>query len=161
GEIAGYTLRHEFRSIDPKEARISILDGAPRLLTAYPEDLSRQARQLLVKLGVRVLTSVKVVLVDADGLTFLHSTGERERLEAKTVLWAGGVHAGEFGCVLASRTGAETDRQGRLKVNPDLTIPGYPEIFVVGDLAAVPAGDGKALPGVAQVAMQGGAYAAR
>jgi NADH dehydrogenase len=161
GEIARHTLKHEFRSIDPKEARILILDAAPRLLMAYPEDLSASAEQSLTRLGVLALTGVTVETVDADGVTYHGNAGTVERLLAKTVLWAGGVNVGAFGRVLASRTGVPTGSGGRLKVGPDLTIPGYPEIYVLGDLAEFPAPDGKPLPGVAQVAMQGGAYAAK
>jgi len=161
GEIAGETLKHEFRSIDPKMARILILDGAPRVLTAYPDDLSKHAEESLLRLGVRVRTGVMVSEVDGSGVTFRGQSGASERLAARTVLWAGGVQAGGFGRILAERTLAPTDRGGRIKVRPDLTVPGFPEIFVVGDLAAVAGEDGQALPGVAQVAMQGGAYAAR
>jgi NADH dehydrogenase len=107
------------------------------------------------------LTGVTVETVDADGVTYQGNAGTVERLSAKTVLWAGGVNVGAFGRVLASRTGVPTGSGGRLKVGPDLTIPGYPEIYVLGDLAEFPAPDGKPLPGVAQVAMQGGAYAAK
>ena len=161
GEIAGETLKHEFRSIDPKTARILILDGGPRLLSAYPEDLSMQAERSLLRLGVRVRTGVIVTEVDGSGVTFRNESGGSERLPTRTVLWAGGVQPGGFGRILAARTGAPTDRSGRIKVRPDLTVPGFPEIFVVGDLAAVAGEDGHPLPGVAQVAMQGGAYAAR
>jgi NADH dehydrogenase len=161
GEIARQTLKNEFRSIDSREARILILDGGPRLLTAYTEDLSRRAEESLVRLGVRVMTGVNVVGVDADGVSFGPPGGTVDRMPAKTVLWAGGIYVGGFGRVLAERTGAETDRGGRLKVRPDLTIPGYPEIYVVGDLAQIAGPDGKPLPGVAQIAMQGGGYAAK
>jgi NADH:ubiquinone reductase (H+-translocating) len=161
GEIAGHTLTNEFRSIDPREAQILILDGGPRLLTSYPEDLSRRAEESLVRLGVQVRTGSLVDAIDADGVSFHGPRGGEERLPAKTVLWAGGIHVGGFGKVLAERTGAETDRGGRLKVLADLTVPGYPEIFVVGDLAQITGPDGKPLPGVAQIAMQGGGYAAK
>ena len=161
GEIARHTLKHDFRSIDPKAARILILDAAPRLLMAYPEDLSAHAAESLMRLGVRILSGVMVETVDADGVSFRTGAGTVERLWAKTVLWAGGVNVGAFGRVLASRTGVPTGSGGRLKVEPDLTIAGYPEIYVLGDLADLSAPDGKPLPGVAQVAMQGGAYAAK
>ena len=161
GEIAGDTLKNEFRSIDPREAQILILDGGPRLLTAFPEDLSSHAEESLVKLGVRVRTGIQVVGTDADGVSFVSAGGPEERLATKTVLWAGGVHVGGFGRILAERTGAETDRSGRLKVLPDLTLPGYPGIYVVGDLAQITGPNGKLLPGVAQIAMQGGGYAAK
>ncbi len=161
GEIALHTLKNEFRSIDPEEARILILDAAPRLLMSYPEDLAAHAEQSLLKLGVRVRPSVKVEDVDAEGVTYCGAAGRLQRLPTRTVLWAGGVHVGGFGKVLASRTGVPTDRGGRLKVAPDLTLPGFPEIFVVGDLAEVIGKNGQPLPGVAQVAIQGGAYAAQ
>jgi NADH:ubiquinone reductase (H+-translocating) len=160
-EIACETLKHEFRSIDPQTARILLLDGGPRLLTAYPEDLSAQAEKSLQRLGVDVRTRVIVTEVDGSGLTFRNESGASERLATRTVLWAGGVQPGGFGRILAARTGAPTDRSGRIKVRPDLTVPGFPEIFVVGDLAAFADEEGHQLPGVAQVAMQGGAYAAR
>jgi NADH:ubiquinone reductase (H+-translocating) len=161
GEIARFTLKHEFRSIDPHTARILILDGAPRVLPTFPEDLSRHTEASLAHLGVEVRTGVNVVEVDGDGVTFQNERREIERLATKTVLWAGGVHGGRFGAVLAERTGAASDHGGHIPVEPDLTIPGFPEIFVVGDLASRPGPDGKLLPGVAQVAMQEGAYAAR
>ena len=160
GEIALHTLKNEFRSIRPSEARILILDGAPRLLTAYPEDLSQHAEQSLTRLGVRVRAGVKVIGVDEDGVSFHNERGQEERLASKTVLWAGGVHAGRFGQMFAERTRAATDKGGRIRLQPDLTIPGYAGIFVVGDLAGIDE-NGKPLPGVAQVAMQEGAYAAR
>ncbi|MBZ5578159.1 MAG: NAD(P)/FAD-dependent oxidoreductase [Acidobacteriia bacterium] len=161
GEIALETLKHDFRSIDPKDARILILDLAPRVLTAFPEDLSAQAEKSLLRLGVRVRTGVQVTEVSADGISFRGPGGDVEHLPAKTVLWAGGVRVAGFGKVLAERTGIAADRAGRLRVNADLTLPGYPEIYVVGDLAECAGPDGKQLPGVAQVAMQGGAYAAK
>jgi NADH:quinone reductase (non-electrogenic) len=160
-EIANHTLKNEFRSINPRDAQILLLDGNPRLLTTYPEDLSRRAEESLVKLGVRVIAGVFVTSIDHDGLTYGPPGGTAIHLPTRTVLWAGGVHVGNFGRILAKRTSAETDRLGRLKVQPNLTLPGYPEIFVIGDLAELDGPDGSPLPGVAQVAMQGGAYAAK
>jgi NADH dehydrogenase len=160
-EIARHTLRHDFRSIRPEESQILILDGGRRVLSTYPEDLSAKAERSLVRLGVRVRCNVKVVDVDARGVWVENEKGERERIESCTVLWAGGVVANTFGRTLADRTKAETTRQGGIKVRPDLTIPGFPQIYVVGDLAAALDRHGHPLPGVAQVAMQGGAYAAR
>jgi NADH:ubiquinone reductase (H+-translocating) len=159
-EIARHTLRNDFRLIRPEEAQILILDGAPRVLPSFPEDLSKKAERSLIRLGVRVRSGVHVVAIDGEGVSFQARDGS-ERLAAKTVLWAGGVSASELGRKLAERTGAETDRAGRIKVNPDLTIPGYPDIHVVGDLALAFRPDGRPLPGVAQVAMQQGAYAAK
>jgi NADH dehydrogenase len=162
-EIARYTLRNDFRAIKPEEAQILILDGGSRVLTPYPEALSRKAEQSLVTLGVRVKNDVRVVGVDAGGVTYQNESGDTTpvRIPARTVLWAGGVTATQFGRTLAARTGAETTRSGSIKVQPDLTLPGYPNIYVVGDLAAALNEQGKPLPGVAQVAMQGGAYAAK
>ena len=159
GEIARHTLKNDFRSIHPEEARIIILDGAQRVLPVFPEDLSAKAERSLIRLGVRVRCGVRVESVDSDGVTF-RTPGGDERLPAKTVLWAGGVTASSLGRKVAARTGAETDKAGHIRVNPDLTIPGWPEIYVVGDLALLHRPDGRALPGVAQVAMQQGAYAA-
>ncbi|HEY7392585.1 MAG TPA: NAD(P)/FAD-dependent oxidoreductase [Bryobacteraceae bacterium] len=160
-EIANHTLKHEFRSIHPGRAETLLLDGAPRILPTLPEDLSLRAADSLHHLGVRIRTGVKVAEVDGDGIQLENEHGQIERLPTKTVLWAGGVHGGAFGRVLAERTGAPLDRHGHIPVEGNLTIPGFPNIFVVGDLANRPGPDGKPLPGVAQVAMQGGAYAAR
>jgi len=160
-EIAHHTLKRDFRSIHPEDAQILLLDGGPRALASYPPDLSRRAEDALVRLGVRVHTVVRVVEVDGGGVLFETGDGARVRQAAKTVLWAGGVMVNTFGRTLAARTGAPTDKQGRIQVQPDLTIPGFPQIYVVGDLAAAKGRDGAPLPGVAQVAMQEGAYAAR
>jgi NADH dehydrogenase len=160
GEIARQTLKHDFRHINPGSARIVLMEGGPRVLSAYPEDLSAKAEKLVSKLGVEVHKDVMVTAIDDDGVSS-HRGDATERLEAKTVLWAGGVTTTPFGRKLAERTRAETDRSGRVKVNPDLTIAGRPEIFVVGDLAHREEEPGKPLPGVAQVAIQGGSYAAK
>jgi NADH dehydrogenase len=156
-EIANETLKHDFRRINPTEAQILLVEGGPRVLTAFPEDLAEKAERLVSKLGVKVLKGVKVTNVDADGVTFEHGA-TTERLGAKTVLWAGGVTTNEFGRTLANRTEAKTDAVGRIEVTQQLTIPNFPNIFVVGDLGLANDKDGKPLPGVAQVAMQGGAY---
>lgn len=160
GEIARHTLRRDFRSIRPEEAQILILDGAQRVLPAFPEDLSAKAERALIRIGVRVRDGVRVVAIDRDGVTFKTPAGT-DRLAAKTVLWAGGVTASELGVQLAARLGVETDRSGRIKVAPDLTVPDHPDIYVVGDLALASRPDGRQLPGVAPVAIQQGAYAAR
>lgn len=160
GEISRQTLRNDFRSIRPEEARILILDGSSRVLPTFPEDLSMKAERSLLRLGVRVRTGVRVVAIDGEGVSFQTHSGA-ERLAAKTALWAGGVAGSDLARKLAARTGAETDRTGRIRVNPDLTIPRYPNICVVGDLALALRPDGKPLPGVAQVAMQQGTYAGK
>ena len=159
-EIANETLKNDFRRINPTEARIILMEGGSRVLTAYPPDLSERAERLVRRLGVEVMKGVMATAIDSDGVTYKRGD-KTEKLAAKTVIWAGGVTATTFGNKLAERTKAETDRSGRIKVRPDLTIPNYPDIFVLGDLAAAQAKDGKPLPGVAQVAMQGGTYAAR
>jgi NADH:ubiquinone reductase (H+-translocating) len=159
-EIANETLKNDFRHINPREARIILMEGTPRVLNTFPEDLSAKAEKLVSRLGVEVKKGVMVTCIDAEGVTY-KSGDESKSLPAKTVLWAGGVTTNAFGRKLGERTKAETDRSGRIKVNPDLTVPGYPDIFIVGDLALSVGEDGKPLPGVAQVAIQGGAYAAR
>jgi NADH dehydrogenase len=159
-EIARQTLKNDFRSIHPEEAQIILLDGAPRVLMPFPEVLAEKASRTLAKLGVEVRCGAMVKHVDKDGLT-IDSGGQTDSIAAKTVVWAGGITASPLGKIVASHTKAESDRGGRVKVKPDLTIPGYPDIYVVGDLASAMDEKGKPLPGVAQVAMQGGAYAAK
>jgi NADH dehydrogenase len=159
-EIARQTLRNDFRSIHPEEAKIFLLDGAPRVLMPFPADLAEKASRSLAKLGVEVRCGAMVKNVDKEGLT-IDSGGQTDSIPAKTVIWAGGITASPLGKILASHTKAQTDRGGRVMVKPDLTIPGYPDIYVVGDLASAMDKKGKPLPGVAQVAMQGGAYAAK
>ena len=158
-EIANDSLRHDFRSIHPEESRILLLDTSPRVLTAFPESLSAAAERQLIRLGVRVIPSVRVTDIAPDGVTYSTSTGGAERIETHTVLWAAGVKPSPWGEILAKRAEAELERTGRVKVNPDLTIPGHPEIFVIGDLAYLEQ-KGVALPGIAPVAMQEGRYAA-
>ena len=160
GEIARQTLKNDFRSIHPEEAQIILMDGAPRVLMPFPEDLAHKAERSLAKLGVRVKCGAMVKNIDRDGLD-IEIEKRADRIAAKTVIWAGGVTASPLGKLLASRTKAETDRGGRVKVRPDLTVPGYPDIYVVGDLAAASDAKGNPLPGLAQVAMQGGTYAAK
>ncbi len=159
-EIANETLRHDFRKINPQEARIILMEGAPRVLGPFPEDLSAKAEKLVTHLGVEVIKGVMVTNIDAGGVTFKRGDSH-ETLAAKTVLWAGGVTATAFGRKLAERTNSESDRGGRIKVNRDLTVPNFPDIFIIGDLAHAVDEKGTPLPGVAQVAMQGGAYAVK
>jgi NADH dehydrogenase len=159
-EIANETLKHDFRNINPSEARILLVEGGPRILPAFPEDLSAKAEKLVSRLGVEILKGVKVTRIDEDGVMLERQSGS-ESLRAKTVLWAGGVTISEFGKKLAQRVQAQTDRVGRIPVTQQLTLPNYPNIFIVGDLALALNKNGTPLPGVAQVAMQGGAYAAR
>jgi NADH dehydrogenase len=157
-EIARDTLRHDFRSIRPEESQILLLDSFSRVLPSFPEDLSAAAERSLIRLCVRPRNNVRVTEIDGEGVTIQTPTGA-ERIATRTVLWAAGVTATEFGKVLAQSAGATLNRHGQVQVNPDLTIPGHPEIFVIGDLAYIEQ-DGKPLPGVAPVAMQEGRYAA-
>lgn len=159
-EIACETLRHDFRRIQPESAVIIVMEGGPRVLPSYPEDLSAKAEELVTRLGVEIRKDTFVTDIDADGVNFKHgdTTG---RFAAKTVLWSGGVRATEFGQRVAERTQAQTDKFGKIKVNRDLTIPGFPDIFVAGDLASLDNEKGKPLPGVAQVAIQQGRYSAK
>jgi NADH:ubiquinone reductase (H+-translocating) len=159
-EIANQTLKHDFRRINPTEAKIILMEGGPRVLPALPEDLSAKAEKLVSRLGVKVMKGVFATHVDADGITYKGPDGVGT-LRAKTVLWAGGVRTTEFGKTLAARTKSETDRSGKIRVTPQLTLANYPDIFVIGDLALAADESGKPLPGVSPVAIQGGAYAAK
>ena len=159
-EIAQQTLRHDFRSIDPEDAQIILLDGAPRVLMTFPEDLAEKAVRSLTKLGVQTRMGAMVHELTRDGISY-QANGSTQTLSTKTVIWAGGVTVSPLAKTITQRTDAETDRSGRIKVAPDLTIPNFPDIFVVGDMAFSLDKKGKPLPGVAQVAMQGGAYAAK
>ena len=160
GEIANDTLRHDFRSINPAEATILLVEGADRVLPSFPPDLSAAAERALSDLGVRARTHSTVTGLDRAGVTV--RTGDSvERIPAKTVLWAAGVEASELGKIVSQRTGAPLDRAGRVIVEPDLTVPGHPEIFVIGDLAHFSHQTGQPLPGLAPVAMAQGRYVAR
>lgn len=160
GEIARDTLRKDFRHIQTDRARIVLFEGADRVLPIYPPDLSRKAAASLIRLGVQARTGVKVVNISDCGLD-VESPRGKEFIPCRTVLWAAGVKASRLGRVLEMRAGAELDRAGRVKVNDTCTVPGYPEIFVIGDLAHSQNPDGGMVPGVAPAAMQMGQYAAK
>jgi NADH:quinone reductase (non-electrogenic) len=160
-EIATRTLRDEFRSIRPEEARILILNGSSRVLSAYPEELSMKAERALIRLGVRVRNSARVTRIDGEGVTFRLQDRTESRMMTRTVLWAGGVMPSDFTQTIASRLGVELGNTGRIPVNPDLTVPGHENIYLAGDLALALGPDGSPLPGLCQVAMQQGVYAAR
>jgi NADH dehydrogenase len=160
GEIARDTLRHDFRSINPAAAVILLVEGADRLLPAFPPELSARAERDLVSLGVRKRTRAVVTGIDELGVT-VRLGDHTERIASRTVLWAAGVEASELGGIVSRRTGAPLDRGGRLIVQPDLTLPGHPEIFAIGDLANFSHQTGQPLPGVAPVAMAQGRYVAR
>jgi NADH dehydrogenase len=159
-EIARDTLKDDFRAIRPEEAEILLLEGHPRVLPPFPADLSGAAERALIALGVRSRTGVRVTNIDASGVEITTPAGI-ERIESHTVIWAAGVRANPLGAKLAAQTGAQTGRMGRVVVNPNLTVPDHPEIFVLGDLAECQGPDGNPLPGVCPVAMQQGRYAAR
>jgi len=151
-EISRHVLANEFRSIDPGRAHILLLEGGPRVLPAYPDDLSRSAKQQLQRLGVEVRTSTMVTGVEPGTIRIGDS-----RLSAAVILWAAGVAASPLG----KKLGVSVDRAGRVMVQPDLSIPGHSEVFVIGDLAALRDEHGKMLPGVAPVAIQQGKFVAR
>jgi NADH dehydrogenase len=158
-ELAFSTLKNDFKSYDPRETRVILLEAGPRILLSYDEKLSQKATRGLQKLGVTVRTNTKVVDIKTDSVEVETPEG-KETIAAKTVIWAAGVRASEFGKIVAERTGAKTDRSGRIFVNEYLQVPNCPEVFVIGDLALVEQ-DGKPLPGVAPVAMQQGKYIAK
>ncbi|GAA1246505.1 NAD(P)/FAD-dependent oxidoreductase [Kitasatospora nipponensis] len=155
-EIAGLTLDREFSGIDPSQARVLLFEGSDAVLAAFGPKLARRAARTLGKLGVEIRLGSIVTEVDDSGLTVRRHDGGTERFEARTVLWTAGVEAPPFATTLARAAGAEQDRAGRIMVEPDLTVAGHPEIRVAGDLMSL-----NKLPGLAEVAMQSGAYAGR
>src|SRR6185369_5770834 len=185
GEIANDTLRRDFRSINPADSRILLVEAMDRVLPTYPPDRSRSAQRQLEKLGVTVRLRTRVVGIDGTSVRVVPADAPapaatvkarggaseppesppaapaEERIPARTVLWAAGVQVASFARTVAKATGTETDRAGRIPVGPDLTIPGHPEIFVIGDAAVAPWKQEKPVPGVAQGGIQGGKYAAK
>jgi NADH dehydrogenase len=161
GEIAHDTLRRDFRSIRSGEAQIILVEAMDRILPTYPPDRSASAQRQLEHLGVEVRTKTRVVHIDEQSVGVVGPDGETTTIASRTVLWAAGVLSSSFGRTVAAATGAPTDRSGRIVVAPDLTIPGHPEIFVVGDAAVEPWKPDHPTPGVAQGAIQGGRYAAK
>lgn len=151
GEMSRYTLARDFRSIDPRQTRVILVEAGPRILPSFDAKLAARAMRDLESLGVQVWTSARVTSISEEGI----SVGD-EHLAASTVLWAAGVRASDVGSTL----GTPLDQVGRVKVGPDLTIAGHPEVFVLGDMARFDEAGGKPLPGVALVAMQEGIYAA-
>jgi NADH:ubiquinone reductase (H+-translocating) len=154
-ELAEYTLKGAFRHIDPTKARVILLDAAPAVLPPMGEKLGKKAAARLEKMGVEIQLGAMVTDVDRDGITVKDSDGTVRRIESACKVWSAGVSASPLGRDLARQSSVELDRAGRVKVLPDLSLPGYPNVFVVGDMAAV---DG--VPGVAQGAIQGAKYAA-
>lgn len=159
-EIARDTLRQDFRSVDPASAQIVLVEGADRILPAYAPDLSAEAAASLERLGVAVRIGALVTAVNSRCVQ-LTEAGRAEKIRTRTVFWAAGVQASPLAAELARASGAPTDRAGRLHVNADLTLPGYPEVFVIGDMASCLGGKGQPLPGVAPVAIQEGQFVAR
>jgi NADH dehydrogenase len=162
GELARDTMRRDFRAFDPRVGRILLIEAMDRVLTGFPPSLSAKAERSLRRLGVTPMLSRTVVGVDEDGVSVQDSAGAVTRIASRTVIWAAGVAACPLARRLSELTGAELDRAGRVVVGPDLTLPGHPEVFALGDMARVrnPDGSTEDLPGMAPVAMQQGRYAA-
>ena len=154
-ELASHTLKGEFRNIDPTKARVILVDGAEHPLPPFGEQLGHKTEEALAKLGVEMKMNAFVTDVDSEGVTLKYKSGEEERIESVCKVWAAGVSASPLGRALGEATGAEVDRAGRVSVNKDLTLPGHPEIFVLGDMMAFPG-----VPGVAQGAIQSARFAA-
>jgi NADH dehydrogenase len=160
GEIANDTLRNDFKAIHAPDARILLIEALDRILPSYPESLSRSAVKQLVRLGATVRTRTKVTHIDESCVVVQTPTGE-ETIPTRTVLWAAGVQASSFGRKVADALEVPSDRAGRIAVTADLTVPGHPDIFVLGDLSIARQRNGKPVPGVAPAAIQAGQYAAK
>jgi len=156
GEIGLQTLAHDFRTIDPTQVRVVLFEGRDRILGSYPPKLSAAAQRALERRRVDVRLNTRVTAIDARGVT-VEANGHGERINARTVVWAAGVRASS----LAATLEAPRDPSGRVEVLPDLSIPGHPEVFVIGDLAKMVMADGSQVPGVAQGALQGGKHVAK
>jgi NADH:quinone reductase (non-electrogenic) len=164
GEIARDTLKRDFRAIDPSDARIILVEAMDRVLPTFPPGRSASAKRQLERLGVMVRLDTTVTAIDEESVSVVPSADREatpERIPTRTVLWGAGVIASSFARKVAEAAGAKTDRNGRVLVQPDLTVPGHPEIFVVGDAAVQPWKPDRATPGVAQGGIQGGSYAAK
>ncbi|HEY0890477.1 MAG TPA: NAD(P)/FAD-dependent oxidoreductase [Nocardioides sp.] len=155
-ELARRTLKRDFTNISTQQARVILVDAAPQVLPPFGAKLGEKSQRALEKMGVEVVLGAMVTNVDERGLEWKFKDGRAERIETVTKIWAAGVQASPLGKLLAEQTGAPLDRAGRIGVNPDLTLPGHPEVFVVGDMISL-----DNLPGVAQVAIQGAKYAAK
>lgn len=154
-DLAKRSLRNEFRNFDPSSMRVVVLDGGKEPLPSFGDQLSGRATRELHRLGVELRMGTRVLSVDAEGVDLLDGDGTKGRLQAHTTIWAAGVEASPLAAELAKASGADVDRAGRIAVLPDLTIPGHPEVFAIGDMATL-----EHLPGVAEVAIQGGLHAA-
>lgn len=160
GEMSRYSLKHEFRQIDPTDSQIVLVETGDRVLAAYPPELSERAQRSLERLGVTVRTKTMLSEVAADYVV-LKSDGQTERLPTRSVLWAAGVQASPLAKRIADATGAMLDRAGRIVVEPGLSLSGHPEIFVLGDMASYSHQGDQPLPGIAPVAIQQGKFVAR
>jgi len=158
-ELAHHTLRKDFRNLDTAKSRILLVEGSNRILEAFPEKLSRKGEKALQRMGVEVWTSSKARDIQADHV-MIERDGKQLRVETATVVWGAGVRASPLGKMIADATGATVDRGGRVVVQPDLTIPGHPNIYIVGDMAAA-VSDGRPVPGVATGAIEEGKFAAK
>jgi NADH dehydrogenase len=162
-ELARDSLRRDFRTADPGSGRILLVETSERILSSFPPSLSARAEKSLRRIGVTPMLRNTVIGVDGEAVTVRTAEGSQMRIPTHTVVWAAGVTASPLAGLLAQLSGGETDRAGRLVVEPDLTLPGHPEVVALGDMVTVRGPDGRAvvLPGVAPVAMQQGRYAAR
>ena len=159
GELAHNTLKNDFRNIDPKHVEILLLEGFERILPSYSPKLSKIATGNLTKLGVKVLTNTKVIDIQKDHVAIL-ADGIESQIAARTVLWAAGMQATPLTQNIAMQAGVELDRMGRIAVNPDLSVPGFANLYVLGDIASCKTAAGNLLPGIAPVAKQQGSYIA-
>jgi NADH dehydrogenase len=159
-EIARYTLKREFRHINPADSQIVLIEAGDRVLAAYPPDLSAKAQKSLERLGVFVRANTMVIGVTADHVS-IKFAGAEEQLATSTIIWAAGVEASPLAASLANATGAKIDRAGRISVEPDLSLPGHPNVLVLGDMVSYTHQGEGPLPGVAPVAIQQGRYVAR
>jgi NADH dehydrogenase len=162
GELERDTLRRDFRTVDTRTGRVLLVEAAERVLTSFPPSLSAKAQRSLEGLGVTVLTERTVTGIDPGGVTLAHPDGTTEHVPSRTVVWAAGVTASALAGQLGELTGAERDTAGRVTVEPDLSLPGHPEVFAIGDMVRIREADGSTtlLPGVAPAAMQQGRYVA-
>ncbi|MBV9803876.1 MAG: NAD(P)/FAD-dependent oxidoreductase, partial [Solirubrobacterales bacterium] len=163
GELARDTLKRDFRSIQSRSGRILLIEAADRLLGGFPPSLSKRGQRSLERIGVTPMLNTTVVGVEDGAVTIEPSGGEPQRIPTRTIIWAAGVTASRMATTLGELTGAELDRAGRVTVEPDLTLPGHPEVFALGDMVRVRQADGSVttLPGVAPPAMQEGRYVAK
>ena len=159
-ELAKVTMKGDFRNIDPAEAMILLVEGSDRILPSFPPELSRKAAESLDKLGVTIRIGTLATQIGDASLT-LKSGDAQDELKTGAILWAAGVRVNKLGAILSNKLNLKTDKSGRIVIEPDLSVPGHPEIFIIGDLACYSHQGGKPLPGLAPVAMQQGKYLAK